>query len=75
MLVFVTTAEHAHTHEQVVQAATDPEIRVISYETLLAQRLPAHATYVFIDMDRLSSLTCYALHAASADCERAAWLR
>jgi hypothetical protein len=54
MLVFVTTAEHAYTHEQVVQAAMDLEIRVISYETLLAQRLPAHATYVFTDMDRLS---------------------
>jgi hypothetical protein len=47
MLVFVTTAEHAYAHEQVVQAATDLETRVISYETLLAQRLPEPATYVF----------------------------
>jgi hypothetical protein len=54
MLVFVTTTEHAYTHEQVVQAATDLEARVVSYETLLAQRLPEPATYVFTDMDRLS---------------------
>jgi hypothetical protein len=30
MLVFVTTAAHAYTHEQVVRAATHFEVRVIS---------------------------------------------
>jgi hypothetical protein len=54
MLVFVTTAAHAYTHEQVVPAATDLDIRLMSYEILLEQRSPVPATYVFTDMDRLS---------------------
>lgn len=54
MIVFVTTAEHAYTHEQVVRSATDFEARVMSYETLFDARGLVRATYVFTDMDRLS---------------------
>lgn len=53
MIIFVTTVEHAYTHEQVVRATTDMKIRVMNYESLFRQRSP-YATYVFTDLDRLS---------------------
>jgi hypothetical protein len=54
MIVFVTTAKHGYTHEQVARQAAGFEVGVTNYESLLRQQRFSKATYVFTDMDRLS---------------------
>lgn len=54
MIVFLSTAHHTYTHEEVARTAQDSQVRLATYESLLGEvTLPA-ATYVFTDLDRLS---------------------
>lgn len=54
MIVFLTTARHAYTHEEVVQSAADIQVRLATYETVLREGKLPIASYVFTDLDRLS---------------------
>lgn len=54
MIVFLTTARHAYTHEEVVQNAADCQVRLATYETVLREAKLPIASYVFTDLDRLS---------------------
>lgn len=54
MIIFVMTAEHPYTLEEVIKGSPGVEIRIATYDWLLEQDRPPRATYVFTDVDRLA---------------------
>ncbi len=57
MIVFILSAEHAYTHRSLVGAETGVAVELVSYPQLGQLRNFPRATYVFTDLDRISTET------------------
>jgi hypothetical protein len=53
MIIFLHTKEHAYTHQCLVGADPELNVRLLGYSALPHVRSFPHATYVFTDLDRL----------------------
>lgn len=53
MIVFIVSAEHHYTLEEVVQEAAGPKVQIATYDQILGTSEVQLATYVFTDFDRL----------------------
>jgi hypothetical protein len=55
MIVFVQSAEHSYTHRTLVNAASGVKVAFLAYDMIPNLRSEPRASYVFTDLDRLSS--------------------